>query len=425
MEWAFIDWEVNTIAFKWGPVEIRWYGICFLAAILTAIKLMEPLFKRIKRDPDDATSLTIHVVFGVIIGSRLVHCLFYDSDVYLANPLRILKIWEGGLSSHGAYLGAIIGSVVWVRGWVYYASKWFGAILPEPISKFFVFLFGPPVYNPGLTWRQMVDITALGITATIVYVRLGNLFNHEIIGRATDMPWGFRFYLAPEGLGANYQGPFYASPATPVGEVLVLLVISFGAALAIHTFQNKSEEENFGFPTHYALGIFFILKVLYEAGRVYPEAPSDLVLAARHPSQIYEMIMGFFMFAVMYWLSYKRANKHKDGFRFFLFMLLYFIFRFSLEFFKEYQSHYADVNQPWLTMGQLLSLPFIVIFLPLSLMTLGSPTAVAEGTASDSAPAEEKKDAEKKSDAQTKDAKSAPDEAKDDSEKDKSEKKSD
>ena len=406
MEWAYIDWEVNTIAFKYGWVEIRWYGICFLAAILTAIKLMEPLFKRIKRDPDDATSLTIHVVFGVIIGSRLVHCLFYDTDVYLANPLRILKIWEGGLSSHGAYIGAIVGSVVWVRGWVYYFSKWCGARLPEPVSKFFVFLFGPPVYNPGLTWRQMVDITALGITATIVYVRLGNLFNHEIIGRATDMPWGFRFYLAPEGLGPNYQGPFYASPATPMGEVLVLLVISFGAALAIHTFQNKSEEENLGFPTHYALAIFFVLKVLYEAGRVYPEAPEGLVLKARHPSQIYEMIMGFFMFGLMYWLAYKRANKHRDGFRFFLFMLVYFIFRFTLEFFKEYQSHYAEVNDAWLTMGQLLSLPFIVIFLPLTLWTFGAPPeALKEASGDGSKPEEAKAESKEQTDGKKEDAK--------------------
>ncbi|MDF1661928.1 MAG: prolipoprotein diacylglyceryl transferase [Planctomycetota bacterium] len=418
MEWAFIDWEVNTIAFKYGPVEIRWYGICFLAAILTAIKLMEPLFKRAKRDPDDATSLTIHVVFGVIIGSRLVHCLFYDPETYLSNPLRILKIWEGGLASHGAYLGAIIGAIIWVKGWVYYASKWCGTKLPEPVSKFFVFLFGPPIYTPGLNIRQMLDITALGVTATIVYVRLGNLFNHEIIGRVTEAPWGFRFYLAPENFEtALNKGWLYNSPATPIGEVLVLLVISFGAALAIHTFQNKSEEENFGFPTHYALGIFFILKVLYEAGRVYPEAHAELGLTPRHPSQIYEMLMGFFMFGMMYWLTYKRADKHKDGFRISVFMVLYFIFRFSLEFFKEYQSDYAENNAAWLTMGQLLSLPFIVLFLPCALMTLGTPEPTTEGP-SDAATSEQKsEDGSKEEPEKTETSKDEPEKAKDDSEK--------
>jgi phosphatidylglycerol---prolipoprotein diacylglyceryl transferase len=376
MEWAVVDWEVNPVAVQFGSVTIRWYGICFLAAILTAIKIMEPLFKRRKRDPDDATSLTIHVVFGVIIGSRLVHCLFYDTEIYLADPMRIFKIWEGGLASHGAFLGSIIGSWMWVRGHVYYFSKWCGRVLPEPVSKLFAFLFGPPIYQAGLSWRQMVDISAPGICVTIIYVRLGNLYNHEIIGRMTELPWGFRFFLAPEGLlnhSADYTGPFYGSPATPFIEVLVLLAISFAAALAIQTFQNKDEESSFGFPVHYALAIFFLLKTAFEFSRIYPPAPAELVLQARHPSQIYEMIMGFFMFGLLYWIAWNRDGKHRDGFRLYLFMLIYFVFRFSLEFFKEYQSDFHRSSESWLTMGQYLSLPFIGIFLPLTLYALRKP----------------------------------------------------
>jgi phosphatidylglycerol---prolipoprotein diacylglyceryl transferase len=376
MEWAVIDWEVNPTAVQFGSLTIRWYGICFLAAILTAIKVMEPLFKRANRDPDDATSLTIHVVIGIIIGSRLVHCLFYDPEIYLRDPLRIFKIWEGGLASHGAFLGSLVGSWMWARGHIYHFSKAAGRILPAPVSKFFVMLFGEPYYKPGLSWRQMVDIAAPGVAITIIYVRLGNLFNHEIIGRTTDLPWAFKFFLVPEGLGPNYTGPFYNSPATPFMEVAVFLAISFGIAFAIRNFRKADSNRAIGFPVHWALGLFFAIKIAYEVTRTYAPAPAGLVLVGRHPSQIYEMLMGIFMFGLMYYLAWNRNRKHKDGFRFYLFMLLYFIFRASLEFFKEYQSDFHEANQSWLTMGQLLSFPFILVFLPLTAYTAGKPAEI-------------------------------------------------
>lgn len=364
-----IDWKVNPIAIQFGSVQIRWYGICFLAAILTAIRLMEPAFKRKGRDPEEATSLTIHVVIGIVIGSRLMHCFAYDPSQYLSNPLRVLKIWEGGLSSHGAALGALLGSWVWVRGHIYYSSLWLGERSPSWLSKLGVFLFGEPVYEPGLSWRQMVDIAAPAMTLTICYIRLGNLFNHEIVGRQTDVAFAFRFWYRPEIHNPEFAGAFYQTPAAPLSAMAVLVAM---ACFIAWIFPRSDEDKEFGFPIHIAFAVFFLLRFLFEFVAKHNGIPPEGMKAIaqplpRHPSQIYELIMGLGLFALIQGIAVKRDGKHGDGFRLFLFMAVYFFFRFNVEWFKEYQSEYAHGKDqaPLLTMGQLLSLPFFLATVPL------------------------------------------------------------
>lgn len=108
--------------------------------------------------------LFLYLIFGIVIGARLGHIVFYELDFYLSNPLQILKVWEGGLSSHGGAIGTFIAYLIFlwknkkeVRFWDY------------------------------------LDPIAIAATMPIAFVRMGNFFNSEIVGRPTDLPWGVEF----------------------------------------------------------------------------------------------------------------------------------------------------------------------------------------------------------------------------------------
>ena len=104
----FITWTADPAIFSIGSREIRWYGLAFAIGFLIGYKIVEKMWKREKLNPAWIDSLLIYTMLGTVIGARLGHCLFYAPDYYLANPLEILKVWEGGLASHGGTLGIII-----------------------------------------------------------------------------------------------------------------------------------------------------------------------------------------------------------------------------------------------------------------------------------------------------------------------------
>ena len=97
----FITWTADPAIFSIGSREIRWYGLAFAIGFLIGYKIVEKMWKREKLNSAWIDSLLIYTMLGTVIGARLGHCLFYAPDYYLANPLEILKVWEGGLASHG------------------------------------------------------------------------------------------------------------------------------------------------------------------------------------------------------------------------------------------------------------------------------------------------------------------------------------
>ncbi len=164
----FIDWQFDPVLFSIGSVEIRYYGLMWVLAILIGAKLFENFVKREGLPESVGESVFWYGTLGTIIGARLGHCLFYDPAYYLSNPLTIITGFrDGGLASHGAAIGLLIG--LWL-----FARK---NRLP---------------YIWGLD-RIMI---AVGIGGALV--RFGNLFNSEIFGGPTELPWGFRFLLSRE-----------------------------------------------------------------------------------------------------------------------------------------------------------------------------------------------------------------------------------
>ena len=158
----FIQWNPSPEIFSIGPVTVRWYGLLFASGFVIGYFLMLKFFKKEGVSVALLDKLTTFMVVATVVGARLGHCLFYEPDVYLSDPIRILKIWEGGLASHGAGIAIIIA--------LYYFSK--------------------KTKKPML-WvlDRIVVVTALAG----FFIRMGNLMNSEIIGKATEASWGFLF----------------------------------------------------------------------------------------------------------------------------------------------------------------------------------------------------------------------------------------
>lgn len=146
-----------------GPLQLRWYGLMFLAGFLIGYQGMRKICIWEKKPLEKLDSLLTHLFLGTLLGARLGHCLFYEPGYYLSHPLDIIKVWEGGLASHGGGLGVLIA--IWL-----FCRK-----------------------NPEFSLLWVFDRVAIFTVMTGGFIRFGNLMNSEIIGRPTEVPWAFVF----------------------------------------------------------------------------------------------------------------------------------------------------------------------------------------------------------------------------------------
>lgn len=158
-----IHWDVDPEIFRIGSFALRYYSLGFILGFSIGFAYMKSVFQKQGRPVEVLESLLTHIVAGTIIGARLGHCLFYEPEIYLKDPIRIFKVWEGGLASHGGTLGVVIALFIFARK------------------------------NKNLSVQYLVDEMAFPIAITAGFIRLGNLFNSEIIGRPTGGDWGFVF----------------------------------------------------------------------------------------------------------------------------------------------------------------------------------------------------------------------------------------
>lgn len=160
---AFITWDISPELVNIFGREIRWYGLCWAVGVLCTSYVVQKMYESEKLPEKWFDSLFVYVLIGLIIGARLGHCLFYDPEYYLSNPIEILKIWEGGLASHGGAIGMTIG----------------------------IWLFCRNVSKKSIIWA--LDRLIVGVAIGAAFIRVGNLMNSEIYGGPTTMPWGFNF----------------------------------------------------------------------------------------------------------------------------------------------------------------------------------------------------------------------------------------
>ena len=179
-----ITWTADPAIFTIGSKEIRWYSLMFIIGFGIGYKIVERMWRRESINPKWIDPLLYYTLIGTVVGARLGHCLFYDPGYYLSHPIEILKVWEGGLASHGGVLGIIVA--------IYFYSKY--------------------VSRQSMLWTFDKLVVPTGLVAALI--RIGNLINHEVYGLPTDRPWGFRFI---ENLHAWRQGaePIFSAPSHP------------------------------------------------------------------------------------------------------------------------------------------------------------------------------------------------------------------
>lgn len=160
---TMLHWNADPILISIGPVSIRWYGLLFASGFLIGLLMVRWMFRRDERPVEDVDILFNYMAVGTVVGARLGHCLFYEPAYYLSHPVAILKIWEGGLASHGAFIG------IFTAIWLYSRRR-----------------ADQPLY-----W--VLDRICVPTILAGSLIRLGNLFNSEIVGVPTHVPWAVVF----------------------------------------------------------------------------------------------------------------------------------------------------------------------------------------------------------------------------------------
>lgn len=158
-----MHWNADPILFSLGSLSIRWYGLFFASAFLAGIYIMKSIYREEGLKEDKVDDLLIYMMLGTVIGARLGHVLFYDPSYYFSNPLAILKIWEGGLASHGGSIGILLAVLL-------YCKK------HEP---------------NGSIW--LLDRLSIPLILAAGLIRMGNFFNSEIVGVTSTAPWAIVF----------------------------------------------------------------------------------------------------------------------------------------------------------------------------------------------------------------------------------------
>ena len=157
-----IFWDVDPEIFSIGKLSIRYYGLMFACAFFFGYIVFKKYLTSKHLSDEMLDKLLIYMAVGIVVGARLGHCFFYQPRYYLDNPLEILMIWKGGLASHGAAIGILLALWLYVR-------------------------------KHKLSFLWMIDRIVIVVALGGAFIRLGNLFNSEIYGGPTDLPWGFRF----------------------------------------------------------------------------------------------------------------------------------------------------------------------------------------------------------------------------------------
>lgn len=242
--------QIDPVAISLGPLKVHWYGLTYLVGFLAGwwlgrLRARKPWSPITEEQMGD---LLFYLALGVILGGRFGYVVFYNFDVFLADPLWLFRVWEGGMAFHGGLLGVI------------FAMWWYGRKI-------------------GRGFWQLADFVAPLVPVGLGAGRIGNFINGELWGKPTDAAWGMVFRTAPDSL-------------------------------------------------------------------------------ARHPSQLYQFALeGVALFAILWWFSAKpRPRMAVSG----LFLLVYGIFRFLVEFVRQPDSQLGYLAFDWLTMGQVLSFPMIL-----------------------------------------------------------------
>ena len=256
MEYLVVNWNIDPVIFHLGGIELRWYSVLFVSGFILGWYIMRSFFRREKISESLLDPMLYMLLICTIVGARLGHCLFYQPDYYLGSWQGFWEIfmpWKGGLASHGGTIALLLG--IW-----WYANK-----------------YGR---KNDFDYVWVLDHLVIPVAFAACFIRLGNLFNSEIYGGPTSLPWGF-------------------------------------------VFQRNGET------------------------------------VPCHPTQLYEAGTYLLLGIVLMWLYWNKLDKMYRGTFVGLFLIVCFGSRFLIEFVKNPQVEFEQ--DMVLNMGQLLSIPFILL----------------------------------------------------------------
>ena len=280
----YITWNVDPVLFSIGNLHVRWYGLLWALGFFIGYFIMKRIYKREHMAEDSLDKLLIYMLVSTIIGARLGHCLFYEPDYYLSNPLKMLAVWEGGLASHGGAIGILIGLWLYVRS--YNKSKKEKTDLQR------------------INYIWILDRIVVAVCLVGALIRVGNVFNHEIYGTPTSLPWGFVFLRGAE---------------------------QFCGTVDNYTACNAWDA---------------------------PCPPNEWLPC--HPTGLYEAFFCLVAMGILLWMYYKRdLGNRQPGLMFGTFLIIIFGSRIGIEFLKNVQVDF-ERNMVF-DMGQWLSVPFVII----------------------------------------------------------------
>lgn len=358
---AFILWDMYPEIFSGWDLpgllgNIRWYGLLFAMGFIFGQLIISFVWKAEGKPEKDVDALTAFMVVATVVGARLGHCLFYEPSYFLAHPLEILYVWQGGLASHGATVGILTAIYLYSRK------------------------------RPGQSYLWVLDRIVIVVALGGAFIRTGNLMNSEIIGKPTDAPYAVAFvnsisqeanyYIqnikgVEEGEKVRWSKPSeeeLGSLPKPTDPNAQWLNMSFSIA---DPNPNESLLKQF---------IHLQLWPRLQAGAesrehlVISPLPQDVVINAfpegtlitlpvqvitRHAGQFYEAISTFLVFLLLGGIWWRKRAAVPEGLLFGLFVILVFGLRILWETMKENQVAFED--QMSLNMGQILSIPLVII----------------------------------------------------------------
>jgi phosphatidylglycerol:prolipoprotein diacylglycerol transferase len=269
--------EIFSLQLGGVTLALRWYALAYVVGLLIAWKMIEAALARPAlwpaappMPPEAAERLLTWLILGVLLGGRIGYVLFYQPGRFIADPLAILRVWEGGMSFHGGFLGIV------VVGWIFARAQ-------------------------CVAYRTMADLMALATPPGLLLGRIANFINAELWGRPTDLPWGVAF-----------------------------------------------------------------------PGAAAQDCPSIVGVCARHPSQLYEAALeGALLGVVLVWLVWRARALARPGLVAGVFLAGYGGARMLVETVREADAQFVTPDNPLghvlrlgeagLSMGQLLSLPMVLV----------------------------------------------------------------
>jgi phosphatidylglycerol:prolipoprotein diacylglycerol transferase len=212
----------RTVALSIGALQIHWYGIMYLLGFLIGAWLLPRLmkFRGLDLSRSDQESLILHVFLGVLLGGRFGFVLFYGGDYYLQHPLEIFAVWQGGMSSHGGFIGVIL----------------------------MLLLF---CHRKKISVLSLADIIVIPVAIGLALGRIGNLINGELYGTVTNVRWAMAF---PGAIGLRHPTQIYAFFKDLLITAVCLLHLSTTSSFAM---QPKKTWNNCGNISHHVCSLAF------------------------------------------------------------------------------------------------------------------------------------------------------------------------